>query len=178
MRTRTFRLTEAEANELHAAYLHCRNADTKIRFQAVRLYGLGYPVAQIKDITGCSTASLMDWNRAYKERGVSALLDHRQGGNRAKLTQEQIEAIYNQLHRYTPAQQLGKDACATDGQFWSVSDLAQLLKRDYGVTYRSLTCYYDLLQKCDLSYQRPAKQYKSHSALKVMEFEEALEKRL
>ena len=177
MKTRTFRLTQAEANELHAAYLQCRNADTKTRFQAVRLYGLGYSVAQIKDITGCSTTSLMDWNRAYRERDVSALLDHRQGGNRAKLAKEQIEAIQNQLHRYTPAQLLGKDACATNGQFWSVADLAQLLIRDYGVTYRSLSCYYDLLKKCDLSSQRPAKQYKSHSDLKVMDFEETLEKK-
>ena len=175
MRTRTFRLTQAEANELHAAYLHCRNADTKTRFQAVRLYGLGYPLDQIKDITGCTTSSLMDWNRVYRERDVSALLDHRQGGNRAKLKPPQIEAIQNQLHRYTPAQLLGKDVCVRDGQFWSVPDLAQLLKRDYDVTFRSPSSYYDLLKKCDLSSQRPAKQYKSHSEVKVMEFEEALE---
>jgi len=29
----------------------------------------------------------------------------------------------------------------------------------------------------DFSYQRPAKQYKSHSQVKLMEFEEALEKK-
>jgi transposase len=178
MRTRSFRLTEQEANELQAAYLHCRDAATKTRYQAVRLYGLGYGVPQIKDICGCSTTSLMEWNRAYRQRGPSALLDHRLGGNRARLRPHQIEAVQKQLYHYTPAQLLGRDACLGDGQYWTVANLATLLERDYGVAYQSRTSYRTLLSQCDFSYQRPAKQYKSHSAFKVMQFEEALEKKL
>ena len=82
----------------------------------------------------------------------------------------------NQLHRYTPVQLLGNDACRADGQFWGVADLARLLERDYGVSYDSPTSYRSLLVKCGLSYQRPAKQYKSQSAEKVQEFEQLLEK--
>src|SRR5438094_964615 len=124
MRTRPFRLSDEQANALQAAYLHCRDADTKTRYQAVRLYGLGYPVEQICDICACTSRSLLRWCRAYREGGLAALLDHRQGGNRARLRPEQIEAVQNQLHRYTPAQLLGRDACTGDGQFWSVGDLA------------------------------------------------------
>jgi transposase len=178
MRTRAFCLTEEQANELHAAYLQCRDADTKTRYQAVRLYGLGYAVAQIKDICGCSTTSLMEWCRAYREHDLSALVDHRLGGNRARLKPEQIEAIQNQLHTYTPAQLLGRQDCVRDGEFWTIADLATLLKRDYQVTFQSPTSYRTLLHRCDFSCQRPAKQYKSHSDLKVMDFEEALEKKL
>ena len=177
MRTRTFRLNDSQAAALHAAYLQCQEADTKIRYQAVRLYGLGYKVAQIIDICGCSTTSLMDWVRAYKDRGLTALLDHRQGGNSAKLKPMQIEALQNQLQNYTPAQLLGRDACVGDGQFWTVADLAKLLTRDYQVTYRSTVSYQSLLGKCDFSYQRPAKHYKSYSAMKLMQFEEELEKK-
>jgi transposase len=177
MRTRTFRLTEAEANELQAAYWQCQGADAKTRYQAVRLYGLGYAVAQITDICACGTRSLLNWTRAYRERGLTALLDHRLGGNRARLQPEQIEKLMNQLHTYTPAQLLGRDACVGEGQFWTVGDLAKLVARDYEVTFQSPTSYRTLLAKCDLSYQRPAKQYKSHSDLKVMAFEEALEKK-
>src|SRR5882672_8334647 len=104
MRTRNFCLTELESNQLQAAYLHCADADTKTRYQAVRLYGSGYSVAQICDICGCSMRSLLNWTRAYQLRGITALLDHRLGGNAAKLTPEQIERIHNQLHGYTPAQ--------------------------------------------------------------------------
>jgi transposase len=177
MRTRTFRLTEEQANELHAAYLQCQDADTKTRYQAVRLYGLGYAVAQIKDICGCSTTSLMQWCRAYRLNDLTALLDHRLGGNRARLTPFQIEAISNQLHTYTPAQLLGRDDCWAAGSFWTLAHLAKLVERDYGVTFQSPTSYRTLLAQCDFSYQRPAKQYKSHSDVKRMEFEETLEKK-
>ena len=178
MNTRNFRLSEGEAHQLQAAYLHCDQADSKIRFQAVRLYGTGYTVEQILDICACSRRSLLNWTRAYAERGVTALLDHRLGGNRARLKPHEIEAVQNQLHRYSPAQLLGRDACVGDGQFWTVADLAQLLERDYGVCYHSDTSYRTLLATCDFSYQRPAKQYKSHSEVKRMEFEEALEKKI
>ncbi len=177
MKTRQFQITEAEANELHAAYLHCQDANTQTRYQAVRLYGLNYPVPQILDICGGSHTRLLEWTRAYKERGLSALLDHRKGGNHARLAPDQIEAVQNQLHRYTPAQLLGREASVGEGGFWTVSDVAHLLQRDYGVVYQSLTSYYTLLAKCGLSSQRPAKQYKSHSDFKVMDFEEGLEKK-
>lgn len=177
MKNRTFWLIPAEICELQAAYLHCQDANTKIRYQAVRLYGTGYTVEQILDICACSRRRLMNWVAAYSKEGIAALLDHRAGGNRAALTPEQIQAVQNQLHTYTPAQLLGKDAAQCDGLFWTVADLAALLKRDYKVTYESLTSYRNLLAKCGLSYQRPAKQYKSRSETKIMEFEEALEKK-
>ncbi len=72
---------------------------------------------------------------------------------------------------------LGREASVGEGGFWTVSDVAHLLQRDYGVVYQSLTSYYALLAKCGLSSQRPAKQYKSHSDFKVMDFEEGLEKK-
>jgi transposase len=177
MKTRPFRLSDEQANALQAAYLHCQDADAKTRYQAVRLYGLGYTVEQICEICACTPRSLLRWCSAYRQRGLAALLDHRVGGNRARLAPEQIEAVQNQLHRYSPAQLLGRDACLGDGQFWTVTDLANLLQRDYAVTYQSPTSYRTLLAKCNFSYQRPAKQYKSHSDFKVMDFEEALEKK-
>ncbi len=90
---------------------------------------------------------------------------------------DQIEAVANQLHTYTPLQLLGKTACPGEGQFWSVPDLARFLKKDYGIVYDSTTSYRSLLKKCGMSYQRPAKQYKSHSEINLQEFEELLEKK-
>jgi transposase len=177
MNRHKFSLTEAEANALHAAYLHMQHAETKIRFQAVRLFGLGYTVQEILSICGGSRSSLYEWARLYQQSGLSALLDHRQGGNYAKLQPEQIEAIHNQLQTYTPAQLLGTDACIGLGQFWTRGDLAVLVERDYSVVYQSPTSYYSLLAKCGLSLQYPDKQFKSRNATKIMDFEETLEKK-
>jgi transposase len=176
MTTRHFQLTSEQSCALQTAYLHCQDADTKTRYQAVRLYGSGYPVVQIIDIIGCSRTSLMEWCRLYREQGLVGLVDHRIGGNSRKLTSDQIEAIQQTLHRYTPAQRLGKDACVGDGQFWTVADLKHLLEKEYHVVYQSLVSYYTLFQKCGFSSQRPAKQYKSRSEEKAVAFEEALEK--
>jgi transposase len=85
MKTRYFQLSEAEVNELQGAYHNCNDAQTKTRLQAVRLYGQGRDVKEIEQICGCSRSSLMEWCRAYRQKGIAGLLDHRQGGNSAKL---------------------------------------------------------------------------------------------
>jgi transposase len=177
MRQRQFTLTERQANELLNVYYSCQDVKAKTRYQAVRLYGRGYTVKQITEICGCSRPSLMEWCRAYRHDGVSGLIDHRRGGNRAMLTPSQIERLQTSLDGYTPQQLLGQDSWA-DGPFWTVADLAKLIEREYQVSYKSDTSYRALLDKCDFSYQRPARQYRSRSEAKVIEFEEALEKQL
>lgn len=179
MARRKFRLSEAEANELVLAFQNCRNADTKIRFLGVRLYGQGYPATQIHDVCACNSRTLLRWIADYQQGGIAALIDQRKGGNRALLKQEQIKRLEQQLHHYTPAQLLGKDNATgpSEGTYWNVADVARLLEQEYGVVFQTNGSYYQLLAKCGMTYQRPAKQYKSHSALKLMAFEEALEKK-
>src|SRR3712207_5249553 len=99
MATRTFSLTDAQAAALGRPYDRTTDGPTRIRYQAWRLYGSGYPVAQIAEITGCRRTSLMDWCRLYRDLGVAALVDGRVGGNRATLTPEQRETARASLHQ-------------------------------------------------------------------------------
>ena len=137
MAKRNFNLTEEQVKELKAAYHQGQDGLTKIRYQAVRLYGTGYAVAEIGEITGGSRPSLMEWCRAYRQCGVTGLVDKRQGGNRAKLNSLELESLQERLESYTPAQLFGAANCAGDGRFWSVPDLARLVKQEYGVSYHS-----------------------------------------
>ena len=178
MERRQFKLTEAQDNELKWAYNQCQDAQTKIRYQAVRLYGQGYTVKEIQEITGCSRPSLMEWCRAYRHFGVAGLVDKREGGNRAKLTSLEIEHLQEQLHGYRPVQLFGSAGCYGDGQFWTVPDLAKLVERTYGVTYKSATSYRSLFDRCEFSCQRPEAHYRSRNELKALEFEQQLEKKL
>lgn len=172
-RKRTLFTTE-QVTELQVAYDQCNEGNTKIRFLAVRLYGTGMATVEIMSIVGCSRSSLMNWSRAYQSMGVAGLIDKRAGGNSAKLLPHQVEHLSEQLKRYTPEQLLGAEAVSA--QFWTVTDLARLVERDYAVVYDSPTSYRTLLKRCGLSRQKPATQYKSRSELKVMAFEETLEK--
>ena len=178
MAKRKFNLTEAEVNELKAAYQQCRDGLTKTRYQAVRLYGTGYAVAEIEEISGCSRPSLMEWCRAYRQSGVAGLVDKRRGGNRAKLAPVELEQLQQRLEDYSPGQLLGAANCYGDGQFWTVPDLAHLVERNYGVKYKSDTSYRSLFERCNFSCQRPGSQYRSRNEMAVLEFAQQLEKKL
>ncbi len=176
MNKRKFHLTPEKINELQGAYQQSSDGALKMRYQAVRLYGIGYSVAEVILITGCSRRRLMAWCRSYREYGVAGLIDRRVGGNSAKLSGSEVEVVQAKLHQYRPNQLLRSDEYSGSGEFWTVSDLAVWLEREFDVVYHSATSYRSLLKQCGLSRQRPAQQYKSRSEVKVMTFEEELEK--
>ena len=176
MAKRKFKLSEKEANELLSAYQQAKDGPTRTRYQAVRLYGLGYPTQEVLDITGCSRPSLMEWCRAYRRHRLAGLVDRRQGGNRAKLSSDQIDELRERLHGYTPKELFGAEAATATGEFWTVTDLQRALEAWYGVSYRSRVSYTQLLAGCGFSYQRPAKVFKSQRPSQVAEFEEMVEK--
>jgi len=176
MNRKRITLSEAQRNDLRAAYSECRDGATKVRFQAVLLYANGRRVEDIKEITGCSTTSLLEWWRHYRAQGIAGLVDKRFGGNSAKLSAKQVQDLQKHLHQYTPAQLLGEETSQDSPQFWTPETLAVLVQRRYGVVYQSATSYRTLLKKCGLTRQRPATQYKSRSEARVLDFEEMLEK--
>jgi len=177
MARRRFQLTEEQIKELTSTYKSCKDGPTRTRYQAVRLYGTGYPTEEVIRITGCAWSTLMEWCRTYAREGIEGLVDKRRGGNRAKLTEQQMAELSTRLRAYTPANLFGTLAATTDGQFWTVEDLQQAVQQWYSVSYQSRGSYHRLFELCDFSYQRPAKVYKSRSEAKIAEFEEQLEKK-
>ena len=104
------------------------------------------------------------------------LLDQRQGGNRALLRHEALEALHCTLHQYQPNQLFAPSEYEGDGRFWTVTTLARLVERDYGVRYKQVCSYRGLFDKCEFSYQRTSQHYLSRCEQRVVAFEEALEK--
>jgi len=174
MAKRRFQRSETEERALLRAFGNCKNGPTRTRYQALRLYGQGYATKEIERITGIPRSTLMDWVRKYRQGGREALQDHRLGGNRALLTEEQLQDLEARLHTYRPGQLFGSTAASGDGQFWTVPDLARAVESWYGVRYARHGSYIRLLKRCGYSYQRPNKVYKSRSEAKVMAFEEEL----
>jgi transposase len=115
-----------------------------------------------------SQSSLMGWCRKYREGDVSALEDQRLAGNRAELTEAEIEHLRTQLHAYTPHALFGPQAATLDGQFWTVEDW-------YQVVYKSRSSYLRLFALCGFSYHRLARVFKSRREADVAAFEELLE---
>src|SRR5262245_50980368 len=118
MRKPAFKLSQEQINELQGAYQQGDDARTQVRYQAVRLYGSGYPTAEVMKITGCSRTSLLEWCRAYRRYGVAGLVDQRHGGNSAKLSPSAVERLANQLHQYKPNQLFATGEYTGNGEFW------------------------------------------------------------
>ncbi len=174
-RPRTFKLSEKEQQALKMAEQHCQEGQTRSRYQAVRLYGSGYTVAEVQTISGCSVRRLSGWCACFRREGGVGLVDKRAGGNRAKLTADQIEAMHATMHRYTPDQKFGVGKNG-GGQFWTLAAVRRLVKDSCEVVFDSDTSYRTLMHTCDMSFQKTQGVYKNRSAQKVAEFEEALEK--
>jgi transposase len=172
MAKRRFTLTDKERRQLIQAYELSKNIGTRTRYQSVRLYGEGYAVSEIEEITGCRRSSLMEWCREYQQNGAPGLVDKRVGGNSAKLSKLQIEDLGYRLRQYTPRDLFGPAA----SQYWTPRDLSRVIQKWYGVEYRSPSSYLRLFGVCDFSYQKVEKVYKSRSELKVLDFEEQVEK--
>lgn len=177
MAKREFTLTKQEAQALRVRYDQSRKGTTRSRYQAVWMYGTGYPIAEIEKVVGCSRSSLMNWCRKYQTDGAEGLEDKRLGGNSAKLSAAQRADLKNRLQSYTPAMMFGPQAATKDGQFWTVADVQRAVEAWYGVIYRSPNSYRQLLVNSGFSYQRPAKVFKSQRPSKVAEFEEEFEKK-
>lgn len=174
---RDFQLTEQQTQELKIAFGKSADGATRTRLQAVRLYGNGLAVAEIQEITDCSRRSLLRWCQKYRDQGVGGLMDQRQGGNRALLSDAQLQDVHDKLHGYRPVDVLGAEQVATaSGQHWTIPDLALALQQWHGIVYRSHSSYRALFHRCGFSYQRSAKVFRTRSAAQVAEFEEQLEK--
>jgi transposase len=169
-------LTPETVSALHAAEIREHDGPLRGRLQAVRLYGLGYPVPEIQTITGCSRTRLMGWYRRYQEGGLETLIDQRAGGNNRKLTAAQRADLRDMLRQYTPRSLFGPDAATPTGQFWTLADLRRGVTQWYGVTYDSPTSYYTLFAQCGFTAQRPDGVFKSRREVDVLAFEATAEK--
>jgi len=178
MGRKRFSLDEKERRAFKQAEAQARSVSELKRLQAVRWYGEGQPVEQIQDMAGCSWRSLMEWGQRYREEGLGGLRDKRQGGNRAKLTEEQRQTIRDKVQQYRPDQILPGEMRVSQGIFWTVSDLRVAVELWYGVTYQSPTSYLTLLHECGFSQQKVEKQYRSRPSDAAMaDFEAELEKK-
>jgi len=176
MRKRCFKLSVEQDAELQRAYRESKDAATRTRYQALRLYSEGYAVSEICHITGCARSSLMEWCEKYQAAGLSGLKEHRGGRARAKLNLEQLAELDQKLHVYCPRDVLGSQTQTSSGQYWTVEDLARVVERWYNVMWASRSGYHRVFAFCQFTYQRTEKVYKSRRATDVAEFEAQLEK--
>jgi transposase len=164
MAERKFRLTADQVQALIDAYRNCRDGPGRTRYQAVRLYGTGYPLREVLRITGCTRSSLMDWCRRFRREGVAGLLDRRRGGNNAKLGREQVRDLAARLSTCTPTEAARDHPSGVRPPEWTVRDLRLAVESWYGVRYRSTSSYHRLFSAVGFQYDDGIQAYRPSTA--------------
>jgi transposase len=173
MRTRALKLTEAEIAALKQAEQQTKRPSELRWMQAVRLFGSGMAVEQVMEVTGLSERTIQRQAARFRAEGIAGLRERRVGGNRALLTAEQRAELATKLHQLRPV-----DLRISERTYWTVSDLAVVVEQWYGVVYKALDGYYDLLRASGFSLQRSTKVYRHQpSAAALADFEAVLEKK-
>lgn len=173
MATRKFHLSEAAIDELKQAEKATKKSSELRRMQAVRLYGSGQGMRQIVEVTRMGTRSILDCVARYREKGINALYEYQQKGNRTLLTDEQRRELAGKLHQYRPV-----DLNISQHEYWTVSDLAVAVEQWYGVVYQHRDGYLRILHRSGFTFQRSTKVYRHKpSAAARAEFEAQLEKK-
>ncbi|MDX2137166.1 MAG: helix-turn-helix domain-containing protein [Chloroflexota bacterium] len=173
MATRKFHLSEEAVDELKRAEKATRKSSELRRMQAVRLYGSGATVRQIVEVTRMGTRSILDCVARYRKKGINALYDYQQKGNRTLLTDDQRRDLAGKLHQYRPV-----DLNISQHEYWTVNDLAVVVEQWYGVVYKHTDSYIHILQQSGFSFQRSTKVYRHKpSAADIAVFESELEKK-
>ena len=171
-------MTEEEVAAIRQREDSTRATDELNRLKAVRLYGTGMEMAQVLNIVSGSARSVLRWVARYQEQGIAGLQSQWSGMNAAKLSATQIAEIKTRLEAYTPEQLIAAELRINQGQFWTVSDLRIVVERWYGVIYKDNDSYQQLFHKCNFSYQRAERVYKSRpSEVDIAAFEAELEKK-
>ncbi len=173
MAKREFRLTAEAIGQIRRREQDTREALELRRLQAVRLYGGGEPISVVQQVSGASRRTILRWVAQYEAEGLGGLQPGWEGGNHRGLSGPQREAVGAQLRAFSPAAVLGSDA-----MFWTVDSVQELVATHYGVTYRSVRSYHQLLEDSGLSYQRPEGIYRSRpSDAVIADFEADAEKK-
>jgi transposase len=173
MAKRQLQLTQTEIGQLVLAEQQTNDRQARTRYLATRLYGQGWPIKTVQEVTQASTSGIRLWAMLYRAHGLEGLRSHWTGQNAAKLSREQRTSLKERLHHSRPV-----DLHISQAQFWTVSDLRIMVTRWFGVTYQDESSYQRLFQQCDFSYQQSAKVYRHRpSQVEIAAFESDLEKK-
>lgn len=163
--------TPEEVGELKEILQKTKSARGKERLRAIIKLKEGRKRKDVANFLDINVKTLDRWQSSFKKEGVKGLLDKKQPGNNRLLSKEQKDKIKTIVESQTPKQM------GLEGVFWSVSSLAQLVKKEFNIGYKSSLSYRNLFHYCGFSFHKPVKVNKKRKDGLKKRFETILKKR-
>jgi transposase len=98
------------------------------RIRAWELHQKGWQQKDIAEALGVTAGSVSQWLKRGREEGPEALQSRRGGGPKPRLSNDQLAELKVQLAK-------GAEHFGFRGDVWTQPRVAQLIKREFGVSY-------------------------------------------
>ena len=120
------------------------------RRAAVALRRQGVTIRDVASVIGCVPSSVVHWEQMFKRDGPAGLDPLPQGnGSKSRLSDEQREWLGSALVE-------GARAHGWETDLWTLSRVAKLIEREFGVGYH-ISHVHRLLGRMNFSAQKPAR---------------------
>ena len=158
---RVQRLNQAEITELSGIINSNKSSFTEgKKAQAVLMVNVGTRFENIAMLTGYSRRHAFALRKAYIKNGIKAIKD-KPRKIRCLLTRNERDKILAMVKNQKPSD-YGYQA-----SYWSTGILAMLIKREYGVEYKSKNSVRLIFKEAKFSYHKPDKKYQRHDEKKI-----------
>ena len=117
------------------------------RLRAWELWQQEWKQKDIATALGASKGAVSQWLKRARREGTAALRRHPAPGAQPKLSTEQLGELPSLLDR-------GAEAFGFRGQVWTAQRVAEVIQRQFGVSYHPGHCS-RLLQQLKYSVQKP-----------------------
>ena len=122
------------------------------RVQAIMLVNENCNSVTLQTVTGYSKNFASKLRKRYQGKGLPGILVKKKEP-RLLLTKTQLIEVQKTVREHLP------NEYGINANFWSTSILAEFIRRQYNVKYKSKTSYYLIFKKAKFSYHKPNKQY-------------------
>jgi len=134
------------------------------RAQTILMLNRNTPFDIIKELTGFSRSSVYGLRKNFVANGEKGLRNKKKKKTRALLTKKQLAQTVETLHKKNPRE------FGFDTDFWTTPILAQLIKEQYNVEYKSKTSINLIFKKASFSYHKPGQVYKNRDEEEVQKW--------
>lgn len=154
MPKRKERLSEKKIMDLEDFIEACDCGTDIKRVQAILMLDQDIDERMLVRLTGINKSYAYKLSKRYKNKGLKGI-QSRKRKSRLRLTKKQLREIKNVVKTSNPR------IHGYESDFWTTAILADLIKRDYNVEYKSKKRLYLIFEETKFTYHKPDGQYKN-----------------
>jgi len=159
------KLTPVQIEALKNLISHNDSSSREVkRAQAIIMIDKEKDIAEISELTNFGRSQIFALRKQYLLAGLTAIQDKRKKSPNELLTKRQRTEVIKALQSQTP-----KDY-DYDCQYWTTGILADWIKRQYDVQYKSKTSFYLIFRQAKFTYHKPGRVYEKRDEQEVQEW--------